>query len=360
MQKKLKMKKSQFEKYSLFFINGDEEYKKKKLVEEIRDYLLGLITMKSFDYYNFDFNTVSTDAFESALKQYPMGNMKVILLTQFNTAGRKKRKGAEESISPDQDSSSGAPIEKMLIEFINNPYPETKVIIRTAKDIKETTKLVKLVKKNSSHLYERCRQPYSNQLENECFRIAKLQKKNITDDAIETLILLKGETLELLGNAIEELAVFIGDRKTIEMEDVENLLVSTRIDDAFDIFEFFLNNDIESLLLSLNNLFVLKNTASEQFIGGLFYSIKKMMLLKSLDSSGLPSSEINRIAGEFRINKYYLRAELNKSRKFKSSDLLRIIKQMKHLDLETKYNRKYSLYILEKFFVNEYEKRKAI
>lgn len=353
------MKKSEFEKYSLFFINGDEEYKKKKLLKEIRDYFLDQISMKSFDYYNFDFNTVSTDAFESALKQYPMGNMKIILLTQFNTAGRKKKKG-EKSIESSDDSSTGAPIEEMLIEFIANPYSETKVIIQTAKDIKETTKLVKLIKKNSNHFYERCRQPYKNQLENECFKIAKFQKKNITDDAIETLILLKGETLEVLGNAIEELAVFIGDRKTIEMEDVESLLVSTRIDDAFDIFEFFLNNDIENLLLSLNNLFVLKNTASEQFIGGLFYSIKKMILLKSLSTSGLSSSEINRIAGEFRINKYYLKNELSKSKKFKSSDLIRIIKHMKNLDLETKYNRKYSLYILEKFFVNEYEKRKAI
>ena len=217
------MKKSGFENYSLFFLNGDEEFSKQETLEKIREYFSGKMTMKEFDYFNFDFNTVNPENFESAIKQYPMGNLKLVILTQFNIS--QKQSGTQDDSDETEEKGTGNLIQEVITDFAENPYPEVKLIVKTGKKISENFRIIKAVKKGK-HFYESFVNPYSNQIAGEVHRIARSLGKNISDNAIELLISFKGESIDDLGNALKELSIFTGERKVIEKNDVESLFLS--------------------------------------------------------------------------------------------------------------------------------------
>ncbi|MDD3627040.1 MAG: DNA polymerase III subunit delta [bacterium] len=347
------MKKSEFEDFSLFFLNGDEEFSKQETMEKIRKYFFEIMTMKEFDYFNFDFNTVNPENFESALKQYPMGNIKLIILTQFNPL--QKTSSALESDDDSDEKNSGNPVIDLILSFAEKPYPEIKLIIKTAKKISENLKIIKAVKKGKQ-FYESFVNPYSNQIAGEVSRITKSLNKNISSDAIDLMVILKGESIEDLGNAVKELVIFIGDKNKIEKEDVEALFISTRTEDSIKSVEYFLKGDLENFLDILRNKFELENEAPERFLGSFFYYLKRLIYIKSCLANNMSLDEIQEQTG---IPKFFLKKDLIYTKRFKAENLMEMVKQLKELDLNAKFNRKYSLFLLEMFFVSNYLKFKS-
>jgi DNA polymerase-3 subunit delta len=123
------------------------------------------------------------------------------------------------------------------------------------------------------------------------------QRKDISDDALAALVSNVGPNSRQLSSEIEKLALYTGDRPTINIDDVETIVTRNKQAKAFALADAVGGRDLARLLKTLDEeLWSLQTNTQKSEIGLLYGIISKMrtiLFLKEMIKEGWLKADVD-------------------------------------------------------------------
>jgi DNA polymerase III subunit delta len=121
------------------------------------------------------------------------------------------------------------------------------------------------------------------------------RKKEISDEALSELVANVGPNARILSSEVEKVALFVGERKEIEVEDVAGVCTRNKSARAFALGDALGDRDLPRLLRTLDEeLWEMKFDKQKSEIGllyGLISKVRAMILLKEMMREGWIKAE---------------------------------------------------------------------
>jgi len=174
----------------------------------------------------------------------------------------------------------------------------------------------------------------------------RARQKEISDEALAELVSRVGPNTGLLDSEVEKLALYVGDRKEIELEDVGAVCTRNKTARAFALGDALGDRDLPRVLARLDEaLWEVKLDRQKSEIGllyGLISKVRAMLLLKELLREGWvkPDMDYNRFKAQLEqvpadqlpedkrfnprsINPYVLYKALPQVKRYSEAELVR-------------------------------------
>jgi DNA polymerase-3 subunit delta len=187
---------------------------------------------------------------------------------------------------------------------------------------------------------------WADQAEAWARKALRSRQKEISDEALAELIGRVGPNPRQLDSEIEKLALYVGDRKEIEFEDVAAICTRNKMARAFALGDALGDRDLPRLLARLDEaLWDVKLDPHKSEIGllyGLISKVRAMLLLKEMLREGWvkPESDYNRFKAQLErvprgqlpedkrfnplaLNPYVLYKALPQARRYSQAELIR-------------------------------------
>jgi DNA polymerase-3 subunit delta len=132
----------------------------------------------------------------------------------------------------------------------------------------------------------------------------RARQKEISDEALAELISRVGPNARQLDNEVEKVALYVGDRKEIEFDDVATICARNKMARAFALGDALGDRDLPRLLARLDEaLWEVKLDPQKSEIGllyGLISKVRAMLLLKEMLKEGWvkPDMDYNRFKAQ--------------------------------------------------------------
>src|SRR6185503_2291227 len=127
---------------------------------------------------------------------------------------------------------------------------------------------------------------WASKAEDHALKQLKALKKSIGDEALSELINNVGPNLRQLGNEVEKLALYVGDRAQIEVEDVSAIVTRNKQARAFALGDALGDRDLPRLLRCLDEeMWEMKFDSAKSEIGllyGLISKVRAMIFLREM------------------------------------------------------------------------------
>jgi DNA polymerase-3 subunit delta len=160
------------------------------------------------------------------------------------------------------------------------------------------TRLAKLVDPAATIV---CKAPQAYLVPRWCAQWAKAQHgKQLAPAAAELLVELVGPEMGLLDQELLKLAIYVGDRPGIEVDDVDRLVGSSRAETTWKIFDAIGAGQTAEALTILNRLFD-QGEEPLKILGGFGYQLRRLAKTARLHQQGMPLSAAMETAG---VNAY--------------------------------------------------------
>ena len=174
----------------------------------------------------------------------------------------------------------------------------------------------------------------------------RARQKEISDEALAELISRVGPNARQLDNEVEKVALYVGDRKEIEFDDVATICTRNKTARAFALGDALGDRDLPRLLARLDEaLWEVKLDPQKSEIGllyGLISKVRAMLLLKEMLREGWvkPDMDYNRFKAQLErvptdqlpedrrfnplaINPYVLYKALPQVKRYSEAELVR-------------------------------------
>ncbi len=280
----------------------------------------------NINYYDGN-NDMLKDIIDDALTISMWSNKKLIIINNslFLTGSK--------NINNDTD---------ILLDYINNPNPDTIIIFGVNNDkLDERKKIVKELKKKS--IVKECNK--MNNLNN----IVKdfFKGYNISNSDLNYFIDRVGNNLDILENEAKKILIYKDDNFDITREDITNL-TSKNIDiDIFKLIENIINdNKIEAL--ETYHEMLKYNEEPIKIIIMLANQFRIIYQSKILYQKGYTEANI---ASNLKIHPYRIKLALQTCRRFKEHTLLKYLSKLADLDYDIKTGKIDSTLGLELFIL---------
>ncbi len=232
-----------------------------------------------------------------------------------------------------------------LIPYLESPSPTTCLILWGGK-VDLRTKFYQRVKKLG--ILAEFRHPYESELSAWIRQFAQGSGKGIKMEAVDLLIESVGRDLRKLKNEFEKVVIYIGTRKTIELEDIEAVVVLARLRTVFELTDWLGNKDVERAWEALariwedgvHHLHILTMIA-RQF--RLIWRAKQML------ERGLAPSEIE---SNLKIKSFVWNKLLEQTRQFSLEELRECFERLYQVDLKLKSSKVPPRILLEKLVID--------
>ena len=145
---------------------------------------------------------------------------------------------------------------------------------------------------------------WAGQAESWAEKALRARQKEISDEALAELISRVGPNVRQLDQEIEKVALYVGDRKEIEFEDVATICTRNKTARAFALGDALGDRDLPRVLARLDEaLWEVKLDPQKSEIGllyGLISKIRAMLLLKEMLREGWvkPDMDYNRFKAQ--------------------------------------------------------------
>ncbi len=253
------------------------------------------------------------DVFE--LKEAPMGRVVATARTMPMMARRRLviGKGIDEVKAPDLEP---------LLSYVADPNPTTCLVLIGEKIDTRFKVFATMRKAGYLHEFAALR---DRELSGWLAREAKQRQIALDGDAATALAEMAGPDLGRLSQALEQLALYVGDAKRIRLADVEELVAETRQRGVFELTKAIGEGNVERALRLLANMQRNREPALRiQFM--LVRQLRQIWRAKELAAAGVPRPEI---ASRVGIAPFFL------------DDVLVPARRMSHATLERSFGRLY-------------------
>lgn len=216
------------------------------------------------------------------------------------------------------------PDKELFISYLKNPSKTTILLIETNQNLKDAF-LEEI--KNFAEVLE-FNKPYKSEFKVWLLKFIASYHKRISPDAIELLMEVLDDDLELASRELEKLVTFTARKNIITKQDVEEIIFKSMKETAFDFVEEICKKKIDSAIKIALNAFKGRRKLPE-LSGLLAWQLKRLWKVKVQLNKGASSHEISRT---FNIPDYIAKKLIDQSDAFTIIELKRMLKALLKID----------------------------
>jgi len=209
---------------------------------------------------------------------------------------------------------------KALLSFIE-VQPKFAVLVLTLTDVKKAKQAFFTQLGKIAHSIT-CRAPYR-----QSDFIAWLRKyismfdKQIDHDAAERLVEFTGREMAILKQRVNQLSIYIGDRSTITVDDIDALFGETTQLNAFQLYEALQNGRYDSAYKIVKKIYD-EGGRPHDILGALIWQAERALKIRNMLDQGIEPDEIGRALN---IHRFFLNQTIAGARKLdKQTDMNRL------------------------------------
>jgi len=338
--------------FPCYFLHGEETFLAYQFIQEIKETLISPDTQ--------DYNVEKIRLEESSWAEIidSARNMPVffspwrIILIEIPQGYKKNLAPHEEKILKDYLSSS--PARTVLVIIYNGKIQKNLSIFKFFSSLPPSVVLLKETKPlKERELFAWMDRKFAS------------ERKSATQEAKMRLAEIVGNSLRNLDNELEKLTVFVGEKKLIELDDVNQVSGWGKTFVEWELSNSLERADLSKSLTVLNNLF--KEGIKPEYILGIIAKFLRDIFLTKLWLKER-SKDKKRIFQELRphISEKFGSFYRTKFQEFFSlveripqDDLNQMLKELEKIDLTTKTSDVSCQLLLERFLYNYYSRRKV-
>ncbi|UCD86057.1 MAG: DNA polymerase III subunit delta [Deltaproteobacteria bacterium] len=242
------------------------------------------------------------------------------------------------------DKLSPKDLEK-LITYLENPSPTTCLIFWGEKaDLR--TKFFRTFKKFG--VLTEFRNLYESELPAWIRQFAQKSEKGIEREAVDLLIESVGNDLRMVKHELEKVMTYIGAKKTIELEDIEAVVVLARIRTVFELTDWLGNKNVEKAWEALTRIWE-EGEHPLRILTMIARQFRFIWKTKQMLARGLAHSEI---LSRLKTQPFLLDRYLEQAKKFSFEELRKCFEEFYQVDLRLKSSKVPPRIILEKLVVD--------
>ncbi len=231
--------------------------------------------------------------------------------------------------------------QEALVTYLKNPVESSTLILVAAK-LDGRSKMMQLLGK--AGVVVDCKPLYENKIPYWINMQVKRGGKVISQEAARFMAEMVGNDLGQLSQAIERVSIYIGDRKAIELADVEQAIAETHQRTIFELTDAVGKRNLSLSLSLLQNL--LENGVPPVMIVTMFARHFRI-LMKAKEVEGRMGDD-GGLAKYLGVHPFFMKNYLQQSKNFSNSELRRSFSTLHRCDREIKSSRVVKQRILER------------
>lgn len=215
---------------------------------------------------------------------------------------------------------------KSFIPYLQSPSPTTSLIF-IAEGM--PTGFIKEVKDGAFHL----KHPSQGETPQWILSIAQEVGKEISPEATRYLQEAIGSDLQVLRNELAKVSLYIGDKKRIEVKDVEVVVSEVRVNTIFEFTKAIGDRDLKGALWVLGKIWE-SGEHPLKILGMISRQFRHLLMTKETMAQGGGIAEVKKQVGI--SNPYYLRELFTQAKGFPQQALQRALTKLWETDLDLK------------------------
>lgn len=316
-------------------VHGEVEELIERETEQLTEKYLGDEPKDDFNYVRYNlYETPLNTVLEDAMTLPFFSDKKVVVVqNSFIFTGEKPPK----DITVHTES---------LLKFIEN-YDGTALIIFQVNALKldERKKVVKALKKVGQ--IKKIEQMTEQEMQQWIHHYLNASYKEIKQDALEILINLTGIHYRLIKQEIDKLLLFIGDRPTINKDDVQTIVNRSLEQNVFLLTDYIQKGQKDKAIALVKDLIQLKEEPIK-LLALITSNYRLYYQSKILNQKGYSGQQIAKTVG---VHPYRVKLALNQARKYDLETLLSIMNDCAETDYQLKSSYMDKVLILELFIM---------
>ncbi len=317
----------------LYIVAGDERFLRDQVVAELRAAALGA-GIAAFNEDKFTAGEVDVEKVIAAARTVPMMAPKRFVL--LRNVDRWDASGDEGEKPKDKSS----PLDR-LAEYAGEPIDSTCMVL-TATKLDGRRKLSSVAKKQG--FVVQCDVLDRRALPEWIAARAKERGNPMDEGTADLLAEIAGPELAYVSDAIERLALYVGEGKPIGEDDVSTCIARVRTADTWELVGAVGQRDLAKALAALNDVYDARDRGLP-LLGALAWSIRQLARFQAATAGGASVDEAAKRAGVFQP--FRARELATRARAVKQKDVERWILVLAETDVALKSSRRPADAILE-------------
>lgn len=306
----------------------------KKSAEEINNYLNAPKDDFNFVKYNLYEHDLAPVIEESLTMPFFSDKKVVLVQNAYLFTGEKPPKDLNHNID-------------QLIEFIEKYDGGTLIIFEVYHSkLDERKNLVKTLKKNAQ--LKKIEQMSEEEIMQWMKKELHENFKDIKQDALDLFIELTGVNFNIVKQELEKLILFLGDRSTINKQDVYQIVNRSLEQNVFLLTDYIQKNKKSNAIQLVNDLIAMKEEPIK-LLALITSNYRLFYQSKILSQKGYSGQQI---AKTINVHQYRVKLALNQARNYQLESLLNIIDSCAETDYKLKSSYMDKHLILELFILS--------
>lgn len=312
----------------VYVIIGEEAYLAQNALKFIKD-AAGRAGSDANNITTLSARDASADGIMNALRTVPLlGGRPLVILRDGEELAKEGRKSLLEE----------------LASYLEKPV-ESATLVVVAEKIDGRTRFMQLATKNATLI--ECKPLFDNKVPSWIGIEVRSRGRQIALQAAEFLADLIGNDLGQIVQAIERVILYVGERKVVELKDVEEAVAETHQRDIFDLTNAVGQRKLSRALSYLHNL--MDNGQPPPLI--LHMLTRHFRLLSKAKEIAGRTSDRGDTASYLGVNPYYAKDYLEQAKNFSKGELRGSFRALYRCDRAIKLSRLPRERILEKAIV---------
>lgn len=317
----------------VYVIVGDEPYLAQSSLARIKK-VVGSDDDQDMSQSTFSARDADPETVLSALRTVPMlGGRPLVIIRDGEYLTKEGKKALLESLQ----------------SYIQAPLDSVTLVIAATK-IDGRSKLMQQAAKTGTVV--ECKKMYDDKLPSWVGMEVKGRGRQISFEAAKFLAEMVGNDLGQLVGSIERLILYVGDRKLIELKDVEEAVTETHQRDIFELTDAVGQRRLSRALSYLHNL-IENGQPPPLILHMLARHFRILSKAREVEGRMTDRSEIARYLG---VNPFFASNYTNQARNFSKQELRRSFQMLHRCDREIKSSRLPRERILERAIITITEK----
>lgn len=311
---------------NIYVIYGENSF---KINEEINN-IIKTNNIENIVKYDMQYTTIEEIIIE--VNMISLFNEKKIVICEnalFLTSSKEEKKDFEPLLNYMKQSNK----ENIIVFTIDNPkLDERKKIV---KELKNKSQLIECKKLTFEDGFKYIKTKFFE------------ENYSISDDLIKYILYRTNNNSYNIYNEINKLMLYKIEDKTINKEDIDELVYKQIDEDIFKLIDYLISND-KNKVFEIYNELILKNEEPIKIIVMLANQFRLIYQIKQLIKNNLKENEM---ALKLSVHPYRIKLAKEKSYKFSETQLKNYLNDLADLDLQIKTNRIDKYLALELFML---------
>ncbi len=301
-------------KSALYLLLGKEEFLKQEFIQNLRNSLFPKASGLDLNYQEFHAGTQPLHLLLDFLQTAPfLSDKRLAILREVDELEDEER--------------------KTLLLFVERfPTSGVLVVVSNEGSVKKDDFLKQLSEKGT---LVACHPPFERDLPRWIENRVKKYGKEVERGALPLLMERAGKDLASLDSALEQLTIYINDRRQILGKDIEALLGKSVEADVFRLVDVLLEKNTKAAL-EITGALLKEGTRAYEIVAVLAGQFDRMKTAQGLLREGRPEREVG---SELRVHSFFLEKFIRQTQKIKGEEMAHIFRKLLECDESIKTSR---------------------